>query len=96
MLSEASPIRPRKSTTYRGSTPKRAFTSATPKRCSFMVSRMVVCAVTSWHRSLSLVTSTTSQPAASKRRARVPRMSSASYPCSRMVGMLNASISRWM
>src|SRR5215831_4082526 len=79
-----------------GPTPKRSRTSATPRRWSFIVSRMVIWSVTNWQRSLSPVTRTTSHPSISKRRASVPRMSSASYPARLSLGMSSASTRRWI
>ena len=96
MLSELSPISPSTSMTPSGPTPKRSRTSATPRRWSFIVSRIVVCSVTSWQRSLSPLTSTTAYPSASKRRASVPKMSSASYPARCSLGRSKASTRRWM
>ena len=98
MLSEASPQRPRRSITWRGSlTSNFSLTSSTPMRVSGLPMRpkryILTVGVTSWAKSLSGVTMTTwSNPASSALWLRVPITSSASKPSQVRMGMRKASI----
>ena len=81
MLSIASPFSASRSATWSGRTPMNVFTfSASYHSSSLAGLSMETCSFTSCSMSLSLETITTSMPAASARRARVPITSSASKP----------------
>ena len=91
ILSDESPIRPRKSGICAGATPYFSSTIAgsntTTSLMPFFVVKMRVCSLASWQASLSPVTSRTSQPSASARAATVPRISSPSQPGTLTTGM---------